>query len=316
VFLWYIPISIADVLLGWLQVHSYEVHPRLGHLCTGSIPARLQLAALYAATGSLLPEPGSQVTGAQIAMQLVRQCWGTKPLSPSELQQLVSVGTLGGHMAAALRLLVHELQASGCQLNDLHFPDGAPDHAQAPKLNPDWAQAYLQEQEAQGNHNPRLLLQPGEEQRVLGHLRAVEGPPLWKRLLQYRAVHVPECPVSDNFVFTTEALLLNLVDGQADKASGNVDSYPAAPPYPLATSNSTPLQREMHAELKDSWRVHHSLPAPTVVKPGAKECIQLALVSCLPSSCRIEVWLLCGFVRPHNVHLHATEDDTGLRSMP
>jgi hypothetical protein len=268
------------------------VHPRLGHLCSGSIPARLQLAALYAATGSLLPEPASQMTGAQIAMQLVRQCWGTKPLSPIELQQLASVATLGGHMAAALRLLVHELQLSGCQLNDLHFPDGAPEHARAPKLNPDWGQAYLQEREAQGNHNPRLLLQPGEEQRVLGHLRAGEGPPLWKRLLQYQAVHVPDCPVSDNCVSATEALLLKLVDGQRKRPWGSVDGHPAVPPYPLATSNSTPLQQEMHAELEDSWRVHHSLPSPSSAKPGAKNCILQALVSFLRSTGggQLELW--------------------------
>ncbi len=55
------------------QVHCYEVHGRFGHLVANSIPARLQLAALYAATSTLLPEPRSCMTGAQTALELVRQ---------------------------------------------------------------------------------------------------------------------------------------------------------------------------------------------------------------------------------------------------
>jgi hypothetical protein len=88
-----------------LQAYTYELHARFGHLCSNELPARLQLAALYAATGSLLPEPASQLTGAQQAMQLVRQCWGTRPLGQAGPQQLVDIARLGGHMAAGLRLL-------------------------------------------------------------------------------------------------------------------------------------------------------------------------------------------------------------------
>ncbi len=49
------------------------MHSRLGSLHANNIAARLQLAALYAATSTLLPEPGSGMTGAEMAMQLVRQ---------------------------------------------------------------------------------------------------------------------------------------------------------------------------------------------------------------------------------------------------
>ncbi len=58
------------VLAVWLQAHCYEVHGRFGHLLAPSVLARLQLAALYAACSSLLPEPASQLTGAQMAMEL------------------------------------------------------------------------------------------------------------------------------------------------------------------------------------------------------------------------------------------------------
>lgn len=63
--------------------------------------ARLQLAALYAAAGSLLPEPGSRATGAQLAMQLVRQCWGMRPLAAAELDLLLTTARLGGELGQA-----------------------------------------------------------------------------------------------------------------------------------------------------------------------------------------------------------------------
>lgn len=80
------------------QAHTYDVHPRFGHLVAGSIRARLQLAALYAATASLLPEPGSRMTGAQTAMALVRQSWGMQPLGEDEVQLLQDMPALGGEL--------------------------------------------------------------------------------------------------------------------------------------------------------------------------------------------------------------------------
>ena len=56
-----------------MQLHRYEVHPRFGQLLASDIPSRLQLAAMYAATSSLLQEPGSKMTGVQMAAELVRQ---------------------------------------------------------------------------------------------------------------------------------------------------------------------------------------------------------------------------------------------------
>jgi hypothetical protein len=55
------------------QAHAYEVHPRFGSLQASTDEARLQLAALYAATATRLPEPASQAAGAQIALDLVRR---------------------------------------------------------------------------------------------------------------------------------------------------------------------------------------------------------------------------------------------------
>ena len=43
------------------HIHAYDMHGRLKSLKASSIEARLQMACLYAATGSLLPEYGSKV---------------------------------------------------------------------------------------------------------------------------------------------------------------------------------------------------------------------------------------------------------------
>ena len=137
--------SVPHQLLCLPQTHAYEVHERFCSLRATSVLARLQLAALYAATGSLLPEPGSALTGAQLAMDLVRQCWTNRPLHNSELEQLESVGRLGRHMAAGLPLLTHELRAAAAQLNDLHFPYGVPDGTLPPVLGCDDGTAYLHE---------------------------------------------------------------------------------------------------------------------------------------------------------------------------
>lgn len=80
------------------------MHPRFGHLCARSIPARLQLAALYAATGSLLPEPLSRLTGAQQAMALLRQCWGVRPLAAEDVQLLQDAAALGGEWLLGLQV--------------------------------------------------------------------------------------------------------------------------------------------------------------------------------------------------------------------
>lgn len=273
-----------------LQAHTYEVHARLGHLCSNEVPARLQLAALYAATGSLLPEPVSQLTGAQQAMQLVRQCWGTRPLGPAGPQQLADIARLGGHMAAGLRLLSFELLASASQLNDLHFPDGAPEHAEPPVADPDWGPAYLQEcrlsQAGGSGGNPRLLLTPGEERRAMGVLRPSAAAPLWQRLRLYDEIQVPPCPVAADVVPAMEARLLQLVAAAAAvPGSPPAPSTPDSqlPPYPLRVGSGEgahiPLERRMHAELEDSWRVHHRTAVATVVVPGMQQALLRAQAS-------------------------------------
>ncbi|GLC49187.1 thioredoxin-disulfide reductase [Pleodorina starrii] len=233
-----------------LKAHCYEVHGRFRHLRAASIPARLQLAALYAATGTLLPEPLSRATGGQMALQLLRQCWTDRPLGGgsdgSALAQLRSVGDLGGHLVPALRLMAREVEASASQVRHLHEAtataaamqlDGADVVADAVVGDADAGTSYLQERGAVllpggWGPNPRGLLTANEERRTLGGAPAAstrrQPPPEWRRRGLYRAIEVAEAlPVSGSYLGKVEERLSGLV---VKTASGIRDS---APPYPL-----------------------------------------------------------------------------------
>lgn len=261
----------------------------------------MQLAALQAATSSLLPEPGSQATGAQQAMQTVRACWGTlppglppgstgatHPLTAANLQQLSDAAALGGHLAAGLRLLVHDVLQSACQLSALHFTDieGPPAEAQPQPCPEDWGLAYFEE----GSHNPRQLLTPSEELRTLGMSRRAALQPPWQRLKLCAPVDVPACPVDPAVVADTEAALASLVQpvGQPNGTEGHLNGTAGRrqlPPYPLVvgggeggSGEAVELERQMHAELQQSWELHHEDLQELAVAPDAQERIAQAQV--------------------------------------
>ncbi|EFJ48301.1 hypothetical protein VOLCADRAFT_104794 [Volvox carteri f. nagariensis] len=307
-----------------LKAHCYEIHGRFKDLRAASIPARLQLAALYAATGTLLPEPLSRCTGGQMAMVLLRQCWGNRPLGNADLAQLRSAARLGGYLTPGLRLLAHELEVSAGELQHLREAAGSGAVSAAPPqplpaaiLDPDAAISYCQalqpptqrggscgDSSLCGGPNPRLLLTPGEEDRTLGmrpSTVAVLEEPMWLRLGQYKAVEIREpFPAAAGFVAKVETALVQLVEVptfqenqrqarippyplEVEGAYGGVDeglrkrgkssagvargpSGPAVATDASAASASwtralTPLEVEMHEELRDSWEAHHGAPA-------------------------------------------------------
>ena len=106
-------------MLPCCQVFKYSVHGRFVYLTASCTTSQLQLAALYAASSTLLPEPRSQLTGAATAMQLVRHSWTNELLSTEQQQHLQDISTLGGFLAPALKLLCHDLAASSSQLQHL-----------------------------------------------------------------------------------------------------------------------------------------------------------------------------------------------------
>lgn len=200
-----------------LQFHTYELHGRFHHLQASSIESRLQLAALYAATSSLLPEPGSQQTGAEIAMQLVRQSWSNQPLQPAEINHLRSIAVMAGHLAPALRILTYEMEASSRQLQHLynHTPAVAAT-AVRPALGcyaaPEYQQLASSKLPGDRGVSNRQLLTPLEAQRVLqtsslGTAASATGSSKWLKKHGTVLLDVPPCPIDAADTVTDMAYL-------------------------------------------------------------------------------------------------------------
>ena len=236
-------VILCSLMCG-LKVHKYEVHGRFGYLCTSSIQARLQLALLYAATGTLLPEPLSCCTGGQTAMQLVDQCWTNQPLSPVELRLLQGIRSFTQALAPGLHLRSHLLETGSKQLHH-YLWDVVEPHTSSESSSPsspaatssstlasrlqdldsDAATYYKQEAAAEypggWSMNPRMRLKPSEEKRALQSLsrRWPSGQPesskaaSWRRLglLKQLQESVPACPVAAVYISNSEEKLQMLV---------------------------------------------------------------------------------------------------------
>jgi hypothetical protein len=262
------------------QAYLYEVHPRFHHLVAPDIPERLQLAALYAATSSLLPEPTSRLTGAQAALQLLRQCWHNGSLSGMQGKagdalhaQLQQVAALGGHLLPALHLVVEHLQVSMGYL-DTYLYSGQASTAQkkyqvqAPHAAADayWQQLTRQLPGGFPMH-PSSQLTAAEEQELwqLGLHAGVSGQvSAWQSmsslpsqgLLRQRKQQVPTCPIPKDYVDHCEQNLQRLVTKQ-QQAAGQ-QPYPLAPVGLGAKGAVLPLEEDMHNDLRASWEVHHA----------------------------------------------------------
>ena len=103
------------------RFHDFSVHPRFMGLQAKSVEARLQLAALYAATGTRLPEPRTQMTGGEAAIEMVRQSWVSRPLSDAERAQLHSVKRFS-QRTPGLAMVCDGLDVSAAELAFLYTP--------------------------------------------------------------------------------------------------------------------------------------------------------------------------------------------------
>jgi hypothetical protein len=281
---------------GWLlpQVFKYAVHGRFGYLTSACLTSRLQLAALYAASSTLLPEPASQLTGAETALVLVRHSWTNVPLTPLQQQHLRDAARLGGFQAPVLRLLCHDLAASASQ--HLHVPEigargaarrardsssssgssrSGPADATCHRLDPDAVSEYMlrsRKAVAAGFPvSPRQQLTAAEETWLMhtGPLTlaaAARSTPYWKRQHMHQGVtDLPQFPVASDYVQQAEAALMQVVQDPQQQGP------PAPFPVPPLAHSSVPVADAMMAELQDSWRCYQQHPEPTALKAGALE---------------------------------------------
>ena len=147
-----------------LEVFTYEVHPRFQNLSATSIHARIHLADLYAACSTLAPEKRMQMTGSEVAMQLIRRSWTNRPLEVTDYSKLQS---LPAHspFTPGLDLLSFEVASSSLQTEFLHtqvplkLEKAFPEKASVEYFNEDYPR------------NIRKSLTPIEEKKILGQNR-------------------------------------------------------------------------------------------------------------------------------------------------
>ncbi|KAI9190530.1 uncharacterized protein BJ171DRAFT_482966, partial [Polychytrium aggregatum] len=84
-------IQVVDKSLGTINCTDFDEHHRFGLLQASTINSRIQLAAIFAAAGTALPEPRIHMTGAEYAARLLRGCITNNPLTRSEVAMIQSI---------------------------------------------------------------------------------------------------------------------------------------------------------------------------------------------------------------------------------
>ncbi|CAB9516872.1 Protein of unknown function (DUF3645) [Seminavis robusta] len=248
---------------GWVvkrQCHIFDVHRRFGHLIATDILARLQIAAVYAATGYSVADIQSKQTGEEIAMDLVRQCWTNEMLPEpvkAKLQEVSQLSTL----SCSLHLMCAWIWKCSERLSFLREGWTPPEDQTSEfllELDPLAVREYRQD----GYHS-RLL--PSEERFLLGSRQK----PAFDL-----DVMAPSTPTDEKFVDEVEKELAAtlLVKTPSTKTKAR---------FPLNFRKGKPnsLESHIHLDLKSSWNDLKSLSTTTVARDKDFCVEKLQLVS-------------------------------------
>ncbi|KAI9348499.1 hypothetical protein BDR26DRAFT_701617 [Obelidium mucronatum] len=144
------------------ELITYEVAPYSRDiLLAKNIADRLQLAAVYAASGMYLHDPAYKMTGSEMAIELVRQSWIGQPYSRIELKKLCNVMKFG-YREPALGVLCAHVKFSASRLGFLHTKSLVPEIENKEfDLAASWAGSQFAA-ESQGDLNLRRRLSRAE----------------------------------------------------------------------------------------------------------------------------------------------------------
>ena len=264
------------------RFHAFDLHPRFltieARVGATAIEARLQLAALYAATGTELPEARSQHTGGELALELLRQSWSGGPMNQFEQLQLDSISAFG-QLTPALPLVCYELDSSAREL--LCLRPGVL-VSEARPCDFDAATDYtLRKQRAQ--LSSRALLTAEEETRVLSSRVSV------------RCNGASTLPASGNLVVPVSPSAAREIAAIEQTLGAMLVSRPADPSeaksFPLAESDveESALGRTIFAELLESWSAHQRMPSVQLAREPACLYLELLVQKGLAIACRERV---------------------------
>lgn len=245
-----------------MDVYCYNLHPRWKGVVVGDISARLQLPAMYAATGTLLHDPRAGMIGSEVAMEQVRRCFVNHPLAGGDEKQLRVIMALSG-LNPALALVCGDLMKSSEELAFLHTMEPkekvSNESAWVSDLS-EAATAYIGEYDSLPP-NVRRGLTGNEERRALGFGRQVARISCVRGghvLSEPGSVEIPNSPVTPGQVKVLEEKLRGLtnvmtctVDGAQAGTTGAGTAYPLTIP-----DGADEVTKEVHAELKKSSDAH------------------------------------------------------------
>ncbi|CAN0036131.1 unnamed protein product, partial [Scytosiphon promiscuus] len=240
------------------KVFCYTMHRRWKQPDAVDVSARLQLAEIFAATGSKLPDVRAGMTGHEKSSDLVRGCFVNHPLPDVDRDRLLRVLSLSGQNSA-LTLLCADLLESSTSLWFLHNVQApAPLPSQAITATEHAKVVYRSECSTLPWHRRRRL-SIAEEIRLFGRrvpTLSEKRPPLTGSV-----INLPRCPSNPRQVKGAERLVWQLEDRIG--LDTEVDGYlmtgadEGMDPFPLhLPADADVLSREMHAELRSSWEVH------------------------------------------------------------
>lgn len=222
--------------------HVFEVHTRFGILKAKAgekcIEGRLQLASLYAACGTLLPDSKLRNTGDEHAIDLMRQCWINKPYNEQELLHFDSL-RVTNVLCPTLPLLCYQLQLSAQELYFLYENV----HDKSPILDEKAASEYAINEPRTFNH--RRKLNANEANLVLGD--ALEKhPSIHETLPRFIDWEDQVAPTTEDM----KAELSKMLENTSNSRSGT-GIFPLS--EKLGQKHTTTISDETMTELKKSW---------------------------------------------------------------
>eukprot|EP00899_Mesostigma_viride_P003650 jgi/Mesvir1/13286/Mv16551-RA.1 len=246
----------ANCNASW-ATHTYHLHGRWPLLQAATVSARLQLAAAYAAPGSLAVFPGclGGMAGLEVALALVRQCRVAHPLAPRDAQQLRRIAGFGVPLLPALTIACTALERSSLELRFL-YTEGVPRWRQglevewtAPHLvcgAPDAHTAYMHKCRQMPAHSRRRLTGDEAAQELGfgdGEMCAgtAAGTGLGRVMPQHGALEAGVCPVGADYVRAVEkdlqALREQITTKKRESSAAPKPAYPLSTPGPTGSSS-------------------------------------------------------------------------------
>eukprot|EP00761_Pharyngomonas_kirbyi_P010924 gb/GECH01010947.1/.p1 GENE.gb/GECH01010947.1/~~gb/GECH01010947.1/.p1 ORF type:complete len:2826 (+),score=484.10 gb/GECH01010947.1/:1-8478(+) len=240
------------------EYHKYEIHSHLGFFTASNIGARLQLAAIYAAVSTGIPEPQTKITAEESAMDLVRQCWQNEPFQEEEQKCLLNI-TEYDYKAPSISLLCYDIYLASLSVAFLHGKD-VEDSGMIKEINrflgdkiDDWKNAYSSHFN-ENIHNNRIKLSVDEEKRLLGKPKSSPSFLRYNRDWETFQLSEDGLLTKEKYVKKTEKNLSKFVSSKYNNCSSSQEF-----PFPETKSKNN-MEKEMIVQLKDSWEIHQSLP--------------------------------------------------------